>query len=176
MFLVKDTLEEREKKIREFANLDSCVGVLLAAANLEWSLHRCIYAMGHTSTKQLKEKELSSLQGYEKEWRVEIAKFGQLTLEELIDQNISCPDVWLPENRKSKTLTNHNSGWAVLKYAFRLRHVLIHGKVGSSDDLFANTVIDVLLQAARILAEFAEKNNAPIFGKVICRTKPFTFK
>ena len=54
MFLVGETWEERKAKIQRFAEQDDCVGVILAAIDVEWMLRRTILILGSSSTIELK--------------------------------------------------------------------------------------------------------------------------
>lgn len=172
MFAVHETREEREATIRKFAEQDVCVGVLLAAANLEWTLSRCIYAMGNRPVSVLRKEHIASLDAYKEMWKREVARGDVPALARLMEC-IKCPQAWMPENRKSAKLAKGRSGWQVLQYAMNFRHNLIHGKQGTAEETFGNTVVNVLLEAARKLEEFARTQGAPIFGKRLSRRNPF---
>ncbi len=192
MFVVKDTLEEREKKIRDFAEQEPCVGVFVAAVNLEWALRRCILSMGTTSTTILnlsKEEwerlpketrpsrqkiidSCSSLHAYADLWRRELR--GAASLQTLMNEEIQCPSEW--KTRKLNALRDPKSGWEVLQYAYILRNKIFHGAAIGVNERYAKQVIEVYLAAVSALSHFADQNNAPIFGRIIRRPNPFVFK
>ena len=168
MFLVGETWEERKGTILSFAKQDCCVGVILATINMEWCLRRCILAMGSSPVSKLNKLNLSGLNKYKKCWKDEVQPNVNISLAVLMDSHLTSTKAWKP----TKTLKTCN-GWSVLKYAFKLRHVLVHGAKGSASLEFAQQTIDLLIEAADVLVRFAESQGISIFGKRICRRKCF---
>ena len=171
MFSVNETWEDRKVKILCFAEQNLCVGVILATINVEWCLRRCILAMGTSAVVQLNKLNLSGLGKYKECWKEEVQPNVNVSLVALMDKHLTSAKNW----KQTKTLKTCN-GWPVLNYAFKLRHVLVHGAKGSASPEFARKTIDLLLEAAEILIYFAESQGAPIFGKRLCRRKCFAAK
>lgn len=68
MFNVRYGSENRERRIREIANEDLTVGVILAAVHFEWMMKRAILKLGTNPTFQLRE-ELSRVTGVRRKER-----------------------------------------------------------------------------------------------------------
>ena len=149
MFLVDDTLSQRQSRIRSY---EPFVGVILAAVDFEWTVRRAILALGKSPTKQIHDTVLihcSGLDKYKEAWRLEVKPFTGKGLPEVI------------------------ADWQFFKEkAFSLRHRLVHGVSGSVTKQYAEERIESILRASKSIAEFAESFNEPIYGRVIRRLKP----
>ncbi len=181
MFKVSQTRDERCRYILNHAEQDIFVGVLLAAANLEWTLNRVFLVMGKSSTEKLQSFESSSLSGgrpsknsvripYNVLWKDEIASQGHPLLSEFMDKAIKCPKEW--KTRKIGWLDEKGkdrNGWNILQYAFQLRHHLVHGQQGSLDEKYGRTAINVMLDAFNALVDFTEFNKANLFARLKTR-------
>jgi hypothetical protein len=152
MFLVSDTLIERQKKIRSFLPNDPAIAVLLAAADFEWTARRAILALGKSPTKEIHERMdkerkggLESLQNY---WKIEVKPlFG-------------------------KDLAAMIKDWEFFRNtAYKLRNKLIHGATGSTSVQYATRAVESFLAASKVVADFAEEKGEPIYGRRIRRTK-----
>lgn len=84
------------------------LAVLMAAANFEWTVGRCILFFGFEPNVNLREK-LSRCHGLE--------KYKNLWKEELTRKDPTIPP-----------LTKIVENWAEFTDAFNLRHILIHGR------------------------------------------------
>ena len=150
MFLVHDTLEERQEKIASFD--DPFIAVLLAAADFEWTVRRAILALGSSTTKEIKEKVLrqcSGLDNYKDAWKKEVEPLTGKGLPEIIQ------------------------GWQyVRESAYPLRNRLVHGIEGSVSSQYAQERVEAILSASKAVAEFADSFGEPLYGRRIVRRKP----
>lgn len=156
MFLVSDTRKERSQAIKKYLDSDPTLAVVLAAIDFEWSCKRCVLALGTTPTAVLKQPggllvKHHGPEGYKKLWKAEVKPNTGHNLTEVIPN-------W-------EYLTTH---------AFPLRHRLVHGSQGSVGSDYANKLVSAFLTSSESLAYYAEEKLAPIFGRVIRRTKPWT--
>ena len=149
MFLVHDTLEERQEKIASYD--DPFVAVLLAAADFEWTVRRAILALGISTTKEIKEDVLSRCSGldkYKDAWKKEVEPLTGKGLSEII------PD------------------WQYVKEkAYPLRNRLVHGIEGSVTSQYAQERVKAILSASKAVAEFADSFGEPLYGRRIVRLK-----
>ncbi|ARN57186.1 hypothetical protein [Sedimentisphaera salicampi] len=150
MFLVKDTIEQRDELIKSLEDLDTAVAVVIAAAHFEWTLRRCILALGTNPTKEIKDEEgalykCCGLDGYKDAWKEEV------------------------KNQTGENLAEVVSSWEEVRKAFELRNRLVHGSGGSTGKEYGRDRIDVLLKSARELTDYAEKHGKKIYGNNIVR-------
>lgn len=134
MFFVGDKPHHREKKIRKYLNEDPMIAILLAAANFEWTVGRCIIFFSASPNIELRER-LSKCHGLD--------KYKDLWKDELIKNDSTIPSL-------AQVVTK----WADFKEAFVLRHRLIHGRATCSRNMAAEP-IELMLSAANDLNEFA---------------------
>jgi hypothetical protein len=147
MFLVSDTLESRQKKIRSFLEREPAIGVILAATDFEWTVRRTILALGTNPTKDIRrnlERE-RGLDGYKHCWKREVRPRLRVGLAQEV------PD------------------WRSLKRAFDLRNRLIHGVISPPGISYARDRADAVLKASAALVKFAERHGAAIYGRRIRR-------
>lgn len=150
MFLVRDTMNGRHKKIRSFLDKEPAIAVLLAAADFEWTARRAILACGSSPMGYLREHELRTCHGppaYAECWEKEVTP------------------------RFHKELKNIICDWEVFREAFKLRHKLIHGVQGTTGTEFARRQVEPIIAASKAITEFAAKNGAQIYGARIRRVK-----
>ena len=149
MFLVHDTLEERQKMILSCE--DPFIAVLLAAADFEWTIRRAILALGTRETKTIKDEVLArcfGLDGYKEAWMKEV--------QPLTD----------------KGLTDIIPNWQYFReQAYPLRNRLIHGIEGTVTPQYAKERVAAFLSASKALAEFDESCGEPVYGRKIIRLK-----
>lgn len=148
MFLVSDTLSGRQKKIRGY---EPFVGVVLAAADFEWTVRRGILALGVSPTKEIREGVLHRCSGpgkYKAAWKEEAKLFTGKSL----------PDV-IPDWRYFK------------EKAFPLRHRLVHGVDGSVTNDYASERIESILAASKAIVDLAVAHDEPIYGRQIRRIR-----
>ena len=105
--------------IARYAVLEPYIGVLVAAADFEWTCRRSILALSKDPTAEIKE-ELFQKQRWglklAKAWEQKICqtKCSKIKFHEIFD-------VWAKENMSSYVL------WADIEYAMMWRNRLIHG-------------------------------------------------
>lgn len=148
MFLVNDTLENRQDTI---ASYEPFVGVILAAADFEWTVRRAILALGSSPTKEIRKNILgqsSGLENYKNAWKKEV------------------------ELLTGKKLTEIIPNWQKFKEtAYPLRHRLVHGVEGTVTPEYADDSIKAMLAASKSIADFADSLGEPLYGRRIIRRK-----
>ena len=150
MFLVRDTIQSRDEKIRSFLDKESAIAVLLAAADFEWTVRRAILACGTSPMRELRERILRACNGprsYAQCWNKEVTP------------------------RFDKELKNVIPDWEVFLKAFQLRHNLIHGVQGTTGVKYARKRVETIIAASKAIAEFAAENGAQIYSARIRRVK-----
>ena len=153
MFLVTDTIDERQTKIRSFLAQEPVIAVLLAAADFEWTTRRAILALGKSPTKSInaclrteKKGGLKALQGY---WRDEV------------------------KPRLGSDLATIVPDWNFFATkAYDLRHKLVHGAQGTTGKAYAGRAVEAMLEASKAVAEYAANNGEPVYGRQIRRINP----
>ena len=150
VFLVLDTLEERQEKIASFD--EPFIAVLLAAPDFEWTARRAILALGSSTTKEIKENTLklcSGLKEYKDAWKEEVQPLTGKGLPEIIP------------------------GWQYFREsAYPLRNRLVHGIEGSVTSQYAQERVEAILSASKAVTEFADSFGEPLYGRRIVRRKP----
>ena len=123
MFLVHDGRRKRKESVLRFAAEDVCVGVLLAAADFEWTCRRAIQAMGYGPTEGIR-IELFECGDFgirvKKGWENQVRQKskGILKFEDIFS-------IWAKQNCASYVI------WADIEHAMMWRNKLIHGVEGS---------------------------------------------
>jgi hypothetical protein len=105
MFFVGDRPQAREQKIRNYLNDDPMIAILLAAANFEWTVGRCILFFSTSPNTDIRQRlaRCHGLDSYKELWK-----------DELIEADPTIP-----------SLVKVVRQWAEFKEAFVLRHKLI---------------------------------------------------
>ena len=147
MFWVGDTLDERHSRITAFVNEDDIVAaVLLAAANFEWTVRRCIIAMSKRPNVEIRDI-LSKLRG-----------FGGL------------PEYWQSEigDTHGQAISEVVPSWDFLrKDAFGLRNALIHGDQNMVGLDYGKQRVDAMLEGAAAIVRFANAHGVDLYGSRI---------
>ena len=150
MFLIKDTLEQRQDKIRSFLPGEPVIAILLAAADFEWTVRRAIRCFAHKTGNGpgLKLEKASGLKVYCECWATAATpRFAKL-------------DVVVQD-------------WNSLQKSFNLRHKLIHGAQGTTGASFATPRVEGILAASAAVAKYTLEHGGPIYGKKLPpRKKP----
>lgn len=150
MFLIKDTLEQRQNKIRSFLPGEPVIAILLAAADFEWTVRRAIRRFAHKTGNGPgpKLEKAGGLGTYCECW----AKVTTPGLDKL--------DMVVQD-------------WGSLQKSFNLRHKLIHGAQGTTGASFATPRVEVFLAASASVAKYTLEHVGPIYGKKLPpRKKP----
>jgi hypothetical protein len=157
MFWVDDDRDSRKAKIKSFLKRDDmAIAVLLATANLEWTVRRAILRLGMSTNKAIREGVLykpSSLQSYKDAWKTEVKPRLKTSLPNVIRN-------W--------------SGPKGIQGAYTLRHKLIHGEQGSTGLEYARTRVNALLSASDDVDCFCMSHGCDIFKKLPIRRKART--
>lgn len=150
MFFVGDKPHDRERKIRNYLSEDPMIAILLAAANFEWTVGRCIIFLSSSPNVEVRE-QLAKCHGLD--------KYKDLWKREVIGNDPSIPP-----------LTQVVKKWAEFQKAFMLRHILIHGRGTCSRDM-ALGPIELMLSAVDDLNAFASSRGKDLYGRVPVRRK-----
>lgn len=126
---------------------DAAIAVLLAAANLEWTLRRAIILLTISARPAIRAKleQCHGLGKYESTWNDEVIPHYQRTLSTVV------------ENWKDIIGTKEKKG------KFQLRHDLIHGSVGACGVGFAKAHVEALLAAASDVDKFCAARGKDIY-------------
>ena len=136
MFLVKDTSELREEKIKQFLNDDPALATLLSVIHFEWTVRRAIIALGDSPNVIVRQhlERCHGHQAYKELWKKEVVLNHQKTLPDVIGD------------------------WEGLLKAFKLRHLLVHGVQSCGPDYAAERAEWAILAAKDIRIFCAGKN------------------
>ena len=156
MFLVSDTLQSRQDKVRSFLVHEPAIAVLLAAADFEWTVRRAILALGYRPNSIIRRESLhrcSGIDGYTEAWMKEVVPYRRKRLPAIIPN------------------------WRFFKeQAYGLRHKLIHGINTSPGASYAEIRCDSILKASASLVVFANKRNVDLYGRLPVRRKERSLK
>ncbi len=154
MFWVRDTRQERAARIRKFlSDNEAPIAVLLAAANLEWTLRRAITLLSELPIDAARDalQGCSGLQGYKLIWKKLVVPHHRDDLSEVIKN-------WNDLNGE--------------KGKYQLRHNLIHGTVGLCGRKFAEPHVEALLAAAKDVDDYCMARKKNVYRKLTApRTK-----
>jgi hypothetical protein len=149
MFFVSDSRDHKKKKIRAYLNREPMVAVLIAAANFEWTVGRCILIFSSSPNIELREKlrKCSGLDKYKELWKQELMDDPSVPhLAQIIEQ------------------------WEDFKEAFQLRHILIHGR-GTCSRNMAQAPVERMLAATDDLYKFVESRGKSLHNRLPVRRK-----
>lgn len=150
MFLVGDTLDIREEKIRSFLPEEPFIAVLLAAAHFEWTIRRAIILLSKKPNKTTREelKKCSGLSAYKDVWKNLVKPNYRVSLPELV------------------------RNWEFFKKeAFPLRHRLIHGVKATVGKNYGLERAECILGASHAIAEFVKEQGYNVFSRLKVRRK-----
>lgn len=152
MFFVSDTEAHKRRRILEFGRREPMIAVLLAAANFEWTVGRCILFFGNSSNVRIHEclQKTHGLKKYADLWGAEICQY---------DSSAAPP------------LNEVVKNWAQFSEAFQMRHRLIHGR-GTCSAKMATDPISQMLSAASDLYAFARARGKDLNTRASIRRKP----
>lgn len=133
MFLVQDSSELRETKIKKLLEEEHTFAVLLAATHFEWTVKRAITALGSSSNIIVRQKlaKCHGTNAYKELWQEEVYPKTEIRLTEVV------------------------KNWNGLVRAFKLRNRLAHG-VSSCGRDYAKERVMWAIEAARDLRSLCE--------------------
>lgn len=151
MFFVSDSESHKKNRITGFIAQEPMIAVLLAAANFEWTVGRCILFFGKSPNVDIRSAlaRTHGLDKYKDLWRDEICK-----------KNLSV----LPLSQVVKN-------WQEFQKAFEMRHRLIHGR-GTCTTRMATDPVEQMLVAVSELYEFANNNGMKLNARTPVRRRP----
>jgi hypothetical protein len=129
MFLVGDSPEWRDAKIRRYLRQEPSVAVLVAAAHFEWTVCRAVVFLSLTPNRELRRgmRDVYGLREYKRFWRDEVAAV-----------------------RNGKTLPVVVRNWSAVAKAFEMRNRLVHGRDRATRNMALPHVDALLIAAANI--------------------------
>lgn len=162
MFNVGFGSANREKRIREIAEKDHTVGVILAAVHFEWMMKRAILKLGTSATSALRDelqnvsgiKRKKMNDGYERDGYYEVWKRE-------VDSRI---------NERSALGTVLGKLTDLRDKAMKVRGHIIHGN-GTSSSASAKEAIELFLNSGAKLRVFASKHGEDLDARLKTRQK-----
>lgn len=158
MFRVRDGRKKRKSMVVKYAAKDPFVGVLVAAADFEWTCRRAILAMGEGSTLGIRYelfeqwafglKLNKGWEGLVRQKSKGIAKFEDIF------------SSWAKKNSVAYVL------WADIEYAMGWRNKLIHGIEGSIGEAEGRKCVNILECACDILLQYVNSHNANVYSYI----------
>lgn len=158
MFRVHDGRKKRKSMVAKYAAKDPFVGVLIAAADFEWTCRRAILAMGQGSTMGIR-YELFDQQAFgiklSKGWERQVKQKskGVSKFEDIFS-------VWAKENCLSYVI------WADIEFAMMWRNKLIHGIANDISDVEGAKCVNILECACDILVRYVAEFDVDIYRYV----------
>lgn len=151
MFLVSDTSQARELRIRTLLQDDASLGALLAVVNLEWTIRRAIIALGSSPNLDLREslRKCHGHQAFKDLWKLEVTPRTNRRLPEVV------------------------SNWENVQRAFKVRNTLVHAiRVVSAD--YATERAEWALTASHEIRAFAQSHGVDLDQRLPVRRRPRT--
>ena len=201
MFKIYETRENREEFMKKLLSEDPCVALVIAFLDFEWTVRRCVLALGKSTTKDIRAKfsgKLSigfyrndestksdskrnyklicSLSDYNKLWNAEVEVNGHDGLYVILNSNVKVSNVEGFDNDKfnhiKKNKFSSKSTHDLLKYVYKaFRNTLIHGVRTSVRDDTAKFFFNFIVACSRALCSYAEEKGEPIYNRKIVRRK-----
>lgn len=201
MFKIYETRENREELMKKILSEDPCVALVIAFIDFEWTVRRCVLALGKSTTKDIRAKFsgnlpinfygndkstksdsnrycklICSLSDYKKLWNAEVKVNGYHCLAEILNSNVKVSNVEGFDNDKFNHIEKNNlsskSTDELLKYVYKtLRNTLIHGVRTSVRDDTAKFFFNFIVACSRALCSYAEEKGEPIYNRKIVRRK-----
>ncbi len=150
MFYVSDSRPLKERRINEYLLNEPMIAVLLAAANIEWTISRCLLVFSPHPTVEVRERldQVHGLKRYKEIWK----------------QELQSTDLQFPG------LATIIREWDKFCVAFELRHRLIHGRDTCTRNMATNPV-SRMLWAAGDLYDFASSRGVDLNAKLKARRR-----
>lgn len=201
MFKIYETRENREEFMKKLLSEEPCVALVIAFLDFEWTVRRCVLALGKSTTKDIRAKFsgnlpinfygndkstksdsnrnykfISSLRDYNELWKAEVKVNGHDGLYDILDSNVKVSNVEGFDNDKFNHISKNNllskSTNELLKYVYKtLRNTLIHGVRTSVHDDTAKFFFNFIVACSRALCSYAEEKGEPIYNRKIVRRK-----
>jgi hypothetical protein len=150
MFFVSDKQQHKKQKIRDYLNREPMIAVLLAAANFEWTVGRCILFFSESPNVDLRLRlaECYGLDKYKGLWKDEVIAY----------------------NPTFQPLARIVKNWKNFKEAFVLRHRLIHAR-GTCSRKMASEPVEIMLTAVEDLYNFAQSKGKDLHSRLPIRKR-----
>lgn len=154
MFKYSENRQERKEVICKIAEINPGAGLILAAADFEWTLNRCILALGKSPTVTLRDElhcpKNTGINTQKQAWKREIKVQSLITLFDKWAEKHDLPTI----------------AWSDIKTATYCRNQLVHGVRNNIDDNTARAVIYIFETACDTLCEFAKSRRNDIYGRL----------
>jgi hypothetical protein len=153
LFFVADRKDLKRIRIEQTLGSEPMIAVLLAAANVEWTIGRTILMFSDSPNMDVRDRldRTHGLRGYKKLWKLELQS-----------KDIAFPG-----------LANVINEWEEFGKAFELRHKLIHGR-GTCTRNMATNPVSRMLWAADDLYSFAESRGVDLNSRPRIRRRKKT--
>lgn len=197
MFKIYETRENREELMKKILSEDPCVALVIAFIDFEWTVIRCILALGKSTTKDIRarfagklsipyestkfdnksnNKLISGLRGYKDLWNAEVKVNGHECLSKILNLNVKVSNVEGFDNDKFNYIEKNNfsskSTDQLLKFVYKsFRNTLIHGVRTSVQDDTAKFFFNFIVACSRALCSYAEDKGESIYNRKIVRRK-----
>jgi hypothetical protein len=201
MFKIYETRENREELMKKILSEDPCVALVIAFIDFEWTVRRCILALGKSTTKDIRamfagkllkrsyrndestkfdrnsnNKFISGLQGYRGLWNAEVTENGHHCLADILNSKVKVSNVEGFDNDKFNHIAKNNSSIKntdqLLTFVYKaFRNTLIHGVRTSVQDDTAKFFFNFIVACSRALCSYAEEKGEPIYNRKIVRRK-----
>lgn len=201
MFKIYETRENREELMKKLLSEEPCVALVIAFLDFEWTVRRCILALGKSTTKDIRakfsgnlsikvygndespksdsnrnNKFISGLQGYRGLWNAEVTENGHHCLADILNSNVKVSNVEGFDNDKfnhiEKNKFSSKSTDQLLTFVYKaFRNKLIHGVRTSVKDDTAKFFFNFIVACSRALCSYAEEKGEPIYNRKIDRRK-----
>lgn len=201
MFKIYETRQNREELMKKLLSEEPCVALVIAFLDFEWTVRRCILALGKSTTKDIrakfsgklpirfyrndestkfdsnsKYKLICSLSDYDKLWNAEVTENGHDCLFTILKSNVKVSNVEGFDNDKFNHIAKNNISIKrteqLLIFVYkRLRNTLIHGVRTSVQDDTAKFFFNFIVACSRALCSYAEEKGEPIYNRKIVRRK-----
>ena len=186
MFSINETRENREEVLKKLLSVDPCVALVIAFLDFEWTVRRCILALGKSATKEIHAMfsgkhpsirgHVCGLDGYNKLWTKEVNSIRNICLFDLLKSMVKISSIeGFDQNKLNSFMLKKDSiknTDEFLKFVYkRFRNTLIHGIRSNVQEDTAKFVFNFIVACSRALCNYAEEKNESIYGRRIVRRK-----
>ena len=201
MFSIYETRENREEVLKKLLSVDSCVALVIAFLDFEWTVRRCILALGRSSTKDIHAKfsgelpikfyrkdetakqekntkngYICGLKQYNELWSAEVFEIRKIYLFDLLKSRVKISSIEGFDQCKFNPLKLKKDSIkntdVFLDFVYKkFRNTLVHGIRTNVQDETAKFVFNFIVACSRTLCNYAEEQGLSIYGRKIDRRK-----
>jgi hypothetical protein len=201
MFSINETRENRVELLKKLLDVDHCVALVIAFLDFEWTIRRCVMALGRSRTSVIRDKfsgkrpldfyckdetteqdmqeekiriyhPVSGLDKYNKIWTMEVLPLRKISLFDLLKSRVKIRTIEGFDQNKFNKLKQIGNTDEFLKHVYRrFRHALVHGIRSDVEKETAKFVFNFIVACSGALCAYAEEQGKPVYGKKIVRRK-----